>query len=460
MSDFLSDNHLLSNKTAQTLYHNYAENMPVFDFYSRADPREIAEDRAFRNIAEVTLSGDHNKWRLMRANGADESLITGKAADYDKFKAFAEVMPKLAGSPVYYLTHLELKRYFDCDRILSPKTAADIWELCNKKLKSGFTARKIIKASNVTAIGTAGDPADALTHHARIKADNFGVDVTPVFCPDNALNADKPDFAEYTEQKLGKAAGVMINTLDDIYAALSERMDFFDTMGCRSADFGLEYMFWKPDEYKAGVAAKKALKCGPLTLSEAESYKTAILAFCGRECHKRNWVMRLRFNARRSVNTAAARKLGADSGFDCVSARDPGDGLIGFFDALSFDGKMPKTIVCSPNPADSTQLAAIAACFPPAQSGAARQFGFNDNRKGIAEQITAIANTGVLGNFVGATTDSRGLLSYTRHEYFRRVLCDLLGKWVENGEYPADIETLGVIVRDVCYNNAAKWFGG
>jgi len=456
MSDFLSDNHLLTTRTAQSLYHNYAQSMPIFDFHCHINPREIAEDRAFRNIAEIWLSGDHYKWRLMRANGADEALITGKAADYDKFKAFAEVLPKAVGNPVYYWAHLELKRYFDCDKPLNPKTAPEIWELCNKKLKSGFTARKIIKASNVTAIGTTDDPADSLEWHARIKSDNFGVDVMQTFRTEKALNADKPDFAEYAE-KLGKAAGIMINTLDDIYAALSARMDFFETMGCRCADHGLDYMFWKPDEYKAEVAAKKAVKCGQLTPGELESYKTALLAFCGREYHRRGWVMQLHINVKRSANSAMFRKLGADAGFDCISARDPGDGLIGFLDALSFDGRLPKTILYSLNPSDNMPLSTIAACFPPTVSGAA--WWFNDNKDGIREQLVSFANVGVLGNFVGMTTDSRSFLSYTRHEYFRRILCDLIGGWVENGEYPADTETLGGIIKDICYNNAVKWFG-
>ncbi|MDR0223405.1 MAG: glucuronate isomerase [Oscillospiraceae bacterium] len=464
MKSFIGDDFLLSSKTAETLYREYAEKAPVLDYHCHVSPKEIAENKAYDNISQVWLSGDHYKWRLMRANGVGEKYITGDAADYEKFRAFAEVLPRAAGNPVYHWAHLELKRYFGCGLALSPKTAGEIWELCNEKLQNGFTAREIIKASNIAGICTTDDPADTLEWHVKMKNEpEWNVKVRPAFRPDNALNAEKPNFREYVGT-LGKAAGIPIDTLDDVYGALKTRMDFFHENGCRISDHGLDRMFWRENEETAGKAFLKAMNGSALSSEETECYKTALLLFCGKEYHKRGWAMQLHFNVMRDVNTAMFRSLGANTGFDCVFARDGGVGLIRFLDALAVENRLPKTVLYSLDPSDNMPLATAAGCFQgdgvksKVQLGAA--WWFNDTKAGMAEQLAVFANAGVLGNFIGMTTDSRSFLSYTRHEYFRRILCDTLGNWAENGEYPADIEALGELTRDVCYNNAARYFFG
>ncbi|MCL2634010.1 MAG: glucuronate isomerase [Oscillospiraceae bacterium] len=406
MKHFLCDNFLLSNKTAETLYHDYAVKMPIFDYHCHVDPQEIAEDRAYDNIAQLWLGGDHYKWRIMRANGVSEEYVTGNADDYDRFMKFAEVLPRSIGNPIYHWTHLELKRYFDCDLILNPENAHKIWEICNEKLRKGLTVRKIIKASNVTAIGTTDDPDDSLEWHIKMKNDSsWDVNVIPTFRPDRLLNSDRP--------------------IDEIKAHLIERMDYFNEHGCCIADHGLSHISTPDNE---------------------------LLLFCANEYAKRSWVMQLHFNVHRDVNSRMFNKIGANTGFDCISTQD-NNALAGLLNNIE---NLPKTILYSLNPADNMFLATLAGCFPNMQFGAA--WWFNDTKAGMIEQLTAYANAGVLGNFIGMLTDSRSFLSYTRHEYFRRILCNLLGTWVENGEYPADTETLGEVVRDICYNNAFKYF--
>ncbi|MDR0197472.1 MAG: glucuronate isomerase [Oscillospiraceae bacterium] len=464
MKPFIGDDFLLSTKTAEILYRDYAAKMPVFDYHCHVSPEEIANDRAFDNISQIWLSGDHYKWRLMRACGSEEKYVTGDAPDFEKFRAFAAALPRAAGNPVYHWAHLELKRYFDCDLVISPETAGEIWELCNEKLRGGLTARKIIKASNVTAICTTDDPADSLEWHVQMKSDaDFDTDVRPAFRPDRAFNAEKPDFREYMGT-LGKAAGIPIKTLDDVYGALKNRMDFFHKNGCRISDHGLDYMFRRENEETAGKAFLKAMNGKTLSLEENECYKTALLFFCGKEYHRRKWAMQLHFNVVRSVNTAMFRTLGADTGFDCIRAGGGGDGLIRFLDALAVENRLPKTVLYSLEPSDSMLLATIAGCFHEAGVPSKVRLGaawwFNDTKAGIIKQLTAFADTGVLGNFTGMLTDSRSFLSYTRHEYFRRILCDMLGGWAENGEYPADTEALGRMVSDISYNNALEYFLG
>lgn len=461
---FMDEDFLLSNETAKTLYHQYAKKMPIVDYHCHVNPREIAENKSFDNITQVWLSGDHYKWRMIRCNGVDEKYITGDSTDREKFQAFAEALARAIGNPLYHWTHLELKRYFDCDLVLGPDTAEEIWNLCNKKLRSGsMTVRDIIKQSRVTTICTTDDPTDSLEWHKIMAEDHsWDIQVLPAFRPDKALNADKAGFPQYITS-LADIWGKPIATLDDVTAALSSRIDFFHAAGCRASDHGVDYVPFQLDRACAEKALANALKGESLTPRELDCYKTAILLHLGREYAKRGWVMQLHYGAQRSVNPAMFRQLGPDTGFDCISTRDCSQGITGFLGALSGENQLPKTVLYSLNPCDDALLASVAGCFQGVEAPSKIQHGsawwFNDTKTGMRAQMTNLANLGVLGNFIGMLTDSRSFLSYTRHEYFRRILCDLLGGWVENGEYPDNLALLGGLVQDISYNNAMRYFG-
>ncbi|HIZ54599.1 MAG TPA: glucuronate isomerase [Firmicutes bacterium] len=462
MKAFMDEDFLLSTEPAKTLYHNYAEKQPIIDYHCHISPKEIAEDLQYDNITQVWLGGDHYKWRLLRANGIPEDYITGNAPDREKFQAWAETLEKAIGNPIYHWTHLELKRYFGYDGILNGRTAEEVWNLCNQKLRSGFGAREMIVQSNVQVICTTDDPADDLRYHQQIAESGFDVKVLPAFRPDRAVNLEKPDFTEYIHM-LGQTAGREIRSFQDLLTVMEERLAFFDRMGCRVSDHGLgDVPFCLGTDAEADAALKKALAGEPFTEKEAEIYKTRLILFCARAYAKRGWVMQIHYGALRNTNTRAFRSLGPDTGFDAIADTGCIAPLSGLLDTLAQTDELPKTILYSLNPNDNRLLQVIAGGFQDGKTAGKIQHGaawwFNDTKQGMEAQLSGYAETGLLANFVGMLTDSRSFLSYTRHEYFRRILCNLIGQLVENGEYPSDMETLGRMITDISYQNAEKYF--
>lgn len=461
---FINENFLLTNKTARRLYHDYAKDMPIIDYHCHINPREIAENRRFENITRVWLGGDHYKWRLIRSNGIPENEITGEADDRTKFQRFAEMLPRAIGNPMYHWTHLELKRYFGYDGVLNEDTAEEVWNLCNAKLREdSMSVCGIINKSNVRMIGTTDDPVDTLEWHAKLaEKSGCSAAVVPSFRPDKAVNIDKAGFTEYIA-RLSESAGIEINTAADVKKALSKRLDVFCSLGCRASDHGLDYVVYSPAaDSKVDSIFAKAMNGGEVTADEAEKYKTAIMLHLGREYAKRGIVMQLHYGAQRNTNTKMFESKGPDTGFDCISMRDCGEAITGFLNALEYEGLLPKTILYSLNPHDNEMLDSVIGCFQGDLIAGKIQHGsawwFSDTKSGMEDHLKSLANLSILGNFVGMLTDSRSFLSYTRHEYFRRILCNILGEWVENGEYPDDRKRLGEIVKDICYNNAAKYF--
>lgn len=459
----INDGFLLKSDTAKRLYEA-AKDMPIIDYHCHIDPREIYENRRFDNITQVWLGGDHYKWRLMRSNGVTEDEITGDADDYTKFLRFAEMLPKAIGNPMYHWCHLELKRFFGYDGVLNGDTAREVYDLCNKKLRQdGMTVRAIIEKSNVKMIGTTDDPADDLKWHKLIAEDkSFKTAVCPTFRPDKAVNIDKDGFADYIK-KLSAAAETDIKTVSDVKAALEKRLDYFCSLGCRATDHGLDYVVYEPaSEESVNEIFKRALRGEKVSQSEADRYKTELMLFLGEKIAEKGIVMQLHYGAQRNTNTVMFNKLGADTGFDCISVKNCGEALTGFLNALNVKGKLPKTIIYSLNPNDNELIDTVLGCFQGTEAQGKIQHGsawwFGDTKSGMEAQLKSLANLSLLGNFVGMLTDSRSFLSYTRHEYFRRILCNLLGEWVENGEYPDDKITLETIVKDISYNNAKKYF--
>ena len=459
----INDGFLLKSDTAKRLYEA-AKDMPIIDYHCHIDPREIYENRRFDNITQVWLGGDHYKWRLMRSNGVTEDEITGDADDYTKFLRFAEMLPKAIGNPMYHWCHLELKRFFGYDGVLNGDTAREVYDLCNKKLRQdGMTVRAIIEKSNVKMLGTTDDPADDLKWHKLIAEDkSFKTAVCPTFRPDKAVNIDKAGFADYIK-KLSVAAETDIKTVSDVKAALEKRLDYFCSLGCRATDHGLDYVVYEPaSEESVNEIFKRALRGEKVSQSEADRYKTELMLFLGEKIAEKGIVMQLHYGAQRNTNTVMFNKLGADTGFDCISVKNCGEALTGFLNALNVKGKLPKTIIYSLNPNDNELIDTVLGCFQGTEAQGKIQHGsawwFGDTKSGMEAQLKSLANLSLLGNFVGMLTDSRSFLSYTRHEYFRRILCNLLGEWVENGEYPDDKITLETIVKNISYNNAKKYF--
>ena len=459
----INDGFLLKSNTAKRLYEA-AKDMPIIDYHCHIDPREIYENRRFDNITQVWLGGDHYKWRLMRSNGVSEDEITGDTDDYTKFLRFAEMLPKAIGNPMYHWCHLELKRFFGYDGVLNGDTAREVYDLCNKKLRQdGMTVRAIIEKSNVKMIGTTDDPADDLKWHKLLTEDkSFKTAVCPTFRPDKAVNIDKDGFVDYIK-KLSAAAETDIKTVSDVKAALEKRLDYFCSLGCRATDHGLDYVVYEPaSEESVNEIFKRALRGERVSQSEADRYKTELMLFLGEKIAEKGIVMQLHYGAQRNTNTVMFNKLGADTGFDCISVKNCGEALTGFLNALNVKGKLPKTIIYSLNPNDNELIDTVLGCFQGTEAQGKIQHGsawwFGDTKSGMEAQLKSLANLSLLGNFVGMLTDSRSFLSYTRHEYFRRILCNLLGEWVENGEYPDDKITLEAIVKDISYNNAKKYF--
>ncbi len=464
MKQFMDKDFLLSTDMAKTLYHEYAEKMPILDYHCHINPQEIYEDRKFDNITQVWLGGDHYKWRQMRTNGVDEKYVTGDSSDREKFQAWAETMPKLIGNPLYHWSHLELRRYFGYEGYLNGDTAEEVWNLCNAKLQEdSMTVRNLIRQSGVTLICTTDDPVDTLEWHQKIAADDsFDVQVLPAWRPDKAMNVEKPTFVSYIAQ-LSQVSGIAITDLASLKEALKNRMAYFAANGCSVSDHALEYVMYAPaSDEEVDAILKKGLKGEAISKEEELKYKTAFMLFVAREYNRLNWVMQIHYGCKRDNNAYMFEKLGPDTGYDCINNYAPSAQMADFLNALSATNDIPKTILYSLNPNDNASIASIIGCFQGDIPGKIQQgsaWWFNDHKLGMIEQMSELANLGCLGNFVGMLTDSRSFLSYTRHEYFRRILCEMFGSWVENGEYPADMKALESMVRGISYNNAVKYFG-
>ena len=449
---FINDDFMLHGETAKKLYHDFAKDMPIIDYHCHLPVKQIAENHRFKNAFDLFLGGDHYKWRQMRTNGIDEEYITGNADDYEKFKAFARTMPLLIGNPLYHWTHLELKRYFDIDETLSEKTCDMIWNKCNEMLaKDDFCAQELIKRSNVAVICTTDDPADDLEYHKQLK--DFPTKILPTFRPDMATQIEKETFLPYIK-KIG------VRTYDEFISWLTSRIKYFNEVGCKLSDHAMEYIpFAIGDPAKV---FKKRLAGKKITKEETDVFKTAVLKHCAKLYVKYDWAMQLHIGALRNNNRKMYEKLGADTGFDSINDLCIAEPLSSFMDNLETDDCLPKTILYTLNPKDNYVLGTMLGNFQKAPTAGKIQFGsgwwFNDQRDGMVEQMKSLANLGMISKFVGMLTDSRSFVSYTRHEYFRRIMCNLIGSWVDRGEYPADTESLEIIIKGICYNNAKDYF--
>ncbi|MBE6541672.1 MAG: glucuronate isomerase [Ruminococcaceae bacterium] len=468
MKKFMDSDFLLGNATAKALYHTYAENLPIIDYHCHVPPKDIAENKQYSNITELWLGGDHYKWRAMRSFGIDEKYITGDASDYEKFMAYAKIMPSCIGNPLYHWTHLELQRYFDCDLILSEATADEIWKLTSEKLADpSMSARGLITMSKVDLLCTTDDPIDSLEYHKALAEDkSFATKVLPAFRPDKAFNINKPGLAEYYK-KLEAVSGVEIKDVASLKDALRSRIEFFDAMGCRTADHGLDEfpMFVKPNEY----AANKALECAlasdgrDVTPEMLCVLKCEMLEFLAGEYAKHGWVMQLHMGVYRNANTPMWKKLGADTGFDTMGYTNV-TAINELLDMMESGAGLPRTILYSIDPNCNAAIGSILGAFQTAGDGFPKvmqgsAWWFNDCIEGMKTQMISLANLSVFGKFLGMLTDSRSFTSYPRHEYFRRILCNLIGEWVEDGFYPYDPEALATLVCDICYNNTKDFFG-
>lgn len=463
MKKFMDDDFLLTTDTAKELYHNYAEKLPIIDYHCHLNPQEIYEDVRYDNITQVWLGADHYKWRQMRSNGVEEKYITGDASDREKFQKWAETLEKAIGNPLYHWSHLELKKYFGYEGHLCGDTAQEVWDLSVEKLKQeNMSARGLILQSNVDTICTTDDPVDSLEWHKKIKEDGFQVKVLPAWRPDKAMNIEKSDFCGYIA-KLSQVSGVDIKDFDSLMEALKNRMDFFEKMGCTVSDHGLEYVMYEPYELEeVNHIFENRLANGTLSKIEERKYKTAFMVSLGREYAKKNWVMQLHYGVQRDLNKKIFNVLGPDAGIDAINTYSSSIEMGQYLNALAIDDSLPKTIIYSLNPADNAAIGTVIGCFQDSSAVGKIQHGaawwFNDHKTGMMEQMTSLANLGLLGNFVGMLTDSRSFLSYTRHEYFRRIMCELIGGWVENGEYPNDEKALKQIVEGISYYNCKNYF--
>ncbi len=448
---FINDNFMLKNEPAKKLYA-MVKDLPIIDYHCHLQPKQIAENYQFKNAFDLFLGGDHYKWRQMRSNGVDEKYITGDADEYEKFKAFAATMPKLIGNPLYHWTHLELKRYFDIDETLNEESCERIWNKCNECLaKPEFRAQELIKRSNVEIICTTDDPIDTLEYHKELKG--FAAKILPTFRPDKAVEIGKETFIPYIE-----ATGV--KSYDELISWIKARIAFFNEMGCRLSDHALEYVPFGVGDAKAAFERKMA--GGELTKCEIDSFKCAVLKACAEEYTKLGWTMQLHIGALRNNNRKMYERLGPDTGYDSINDLAIAEDLAAFMNLLEEASVLPRTILYTLNPKDNYVLGTMLGCFQDATVPGKIQFGsgwwFNDQRDGMEAQMQALANLGTLSNFVGMLTDSRSFVSYPRHEYFRRIMCNLIGKWVAEGEYPEDYKALEKIVTGIAYYNAKNYF--
>lgn len=460
----MDENFLLQTKTAQDLYHKHAAKMPIFDYHCHINPQEIAEDKQFENLTQIWLYGDHYKWRGMRTNGVEEKYCTGDASDWEKFEKWAETVPHTLRNPLFHWTHLELKKFFGIDKILSPETAKEIWDECNAKLQTPeYSVRNIIRMANVNTICTTDDPIDSLEYHRQIKEDGFEVDVLPAWRPDKAMAVEnKAAYNAYLD-KLAEASGVGIRTFDDLMKALDNRHQFFHDNGCRLSDHGLETIIAEDyTENEINVIFSKIRGGSDLTSQEILKFKSCMLYKFGIMDHSRGWTQQFHIGALRNNNTRLFKKLGPDTGFDSIGDFEIARPLSKLLDRLDTSNQLSKTIIYNLNPRDNYLIGTMIGNFQDGSVPGKIQFGsgwwFLDQKESMEQQMNALSNLGLLSRFVGMLTDSRSFLSYTRHEYFRRTLCNLLGNDVENGEIPYDMELLGTMVENICFNNAKEYF--
>ncbi len=465
MQPFMDENFLLNTDTARILYHDAAKQMPIIDYHCHLSPREIAENVRFENITQLMLGGDHYKWRAMLSWGVDESLIRGDGDPKEKFIAFADTLAHAVGNPLYHWTHLELKRVFGVDAPLTPQSAPEIYDYATSLLQQeDFRAQALIDKFNVDYLCTTDDPADDLAYHKAVAAEgSMKARVLPAFRPDKAVNVDKPGFADYI-QRLAKAANMHIRCTADVLTALERRIDYFHACGARLADHGLDTVpYGEPSFKQADKAFHAALNGEPIKQKHIDSYRTVLLAGLGGMYAQRGWAQQYHMGAMRNNNTAIFHRYGPDVGFDSVLDAPVARNLSRLMDLQNNQGQLPKTILYALNPAANYAIGTMLGNFQQSGIRGKIQMGsgwwFQDQRDGMVEQLHTLANLGVLGSFVGMLTDSRSFISYPRHEYFRRILCSVIGQWVENGEYPADMEFLKGLVRDISYNNAKAYFG-
>src|SRR5665648_16394 len=464
MKPFMDKNFLLQTETAQKLYHEYAAKMPIFDYHCHINPKDIAEDRMFNSITEIWLAGDHYKWRGMRTNGVDEKYCTGDASDWEKFEKWAETVPQTLRNPLYHWTHLELKKFFGINEVLSPKNARKIYDACNEKLRTpDYSCRNIIRMANVHTICTTDDPIDSLQYHRQIKASGFEVAVLPAWRPDKAMMVDDPESFNLYINQLATVSEIEINTFDSLIAALDKRHQFFHENGCRLSDHGLDTAFaedYSPKEIRAIFAKVQA--GNKLTSEEILKFKSCMLYEFGVMDHSRGWAQQFHLGALRNNNTRLFNQLGPDTGFDSIGDKPVAESLSKLLNKLDTENKLCKTVLYNLNPRDNELYATMIGNFQDGSVAGKMQWGsgwwFLDQKDGMTKQINALSNLGLLSRFIGMLTDSRSFLSYTRHEYFRRTLCNILGNDVENGEIPNDMELLGDMVENICFNNAKNYF--
>ncbi len=468
MKQFMDKDFMLQNETAKKLYHSYAADMPIFDYHCHLSPQEMYEDKPFESITQIFLDGDHYKWRYMRSMGVEEKYISGhrtgnKMSDFERFEAFCKSLEYAIGNPLYHWTHLELQRYFNIDTVCRADTAREIFDRANAVIKEkNMCPSYLINCSNVAVIGTTDDPTDTLIWHKKIdEKGHIKAKVIPSFRPDFMLNIEKDTFAPYIE-KLGKVSGTEINSYTDLLKAAYSRIEYFDSVGARISDHALDGV-----PYFEGIDAdavfKKAMSGEKMTDNEIKAYKSQMLIDLAKKYKELDWAMQLHIGALRNNNDKMFDLLGADTGFDSIADYSIAADLSKLLNAMEKNDELPKTILYTLNPKDNYVTGTMLGNFQAAGKGGKIQFGsgwwFLDQRDGMTDQMRTLANLGALSKFVGMLTDSRSFLSYTRHEYFRRIMCNLLGTWVENGEFPANYDTLERIVKDICFNNAKEYFG-
>lgn len=464
MKNFLDDDFLLNSKAAQQLYHEYAKEMPIIDYHCHLPPQQIAEDHQFSNLTQAWLYGDHYKWRAMRTSGVDERFCTGNAPDYEKFQKWAETVPYALRNPLYHWTHLELQRYFGVNDILSGRTAKKVYDTCSEKLLTKeYSVRNLLRRMNVRAVCTTDDPVDTLEYHLKLKQDGFEIPVTPAFRPDNAMNVDDPDRFNVYIRRLEETTNVSIAGFNDYLFALQNRHDFFASVGCTVSDHGLEEIYaeeftgWEVEAVFNKVRAGKSLSD-----MERRKFKSAMLVHFAEWDWEKGWVQQFHLGALRNNNSRMMQRLGADTGWDSMGDFSQGRALARFLDRLDREDKLAKTILYNLNPADNELMATMIGNFNDGSVAGKIQYGsawwFMDQKDGMTRQINALSNMGLISKFVGMLTDSRSFLSYPRHEYFRRIVCNLFGEEMTNGELPNDMEWIGKVVRDICYYNAKQYF--
>jgi glucuronate isomerase len=466
MTNFMTEDFLLQTKTARTLYHEYAAKMPIFDYHCHLSPAQIAEDKKFDNLTQIWLYGDHYKWRAMRANGVPERYITGDATDWEKFEKWAQTVPYTLRNPLYHWTHLELKRYFGIsDKLLASDNAKEIYDACSAMLRTPeYSVWNLLRKMNVKVICTTDDPTDSLEHHKKIKDDGFEIKVLPAWRPDKGMAVENVAAFNRWVDALAKAADTDIRDYTLYIEALRRRHEFFHQMGCRISDHGIDTAYAEDYTRTEIVSMFNKLRTGKAVgVEESVKFKSAMMVEFALMDHEKGWVQQLHLGALRNVNTRLLKTLGPDTGFDSIGDFEIARPLAKFLDRLDADNKLPKTILYNLNPRDNEVMAAMIGNFQDGTMPGKLQFGsawwFLDQKDGMEKQINALSNMGLLSRFVGMLTDSRSFMSYPRHEYFRRVLCNVLGNDVENGELPPDMKLLGTMVENICFNNALNYFG-